>query len=180
MKIGITGSHGVGKTVLVRAVEEQCKLPIIPEIARLAHNEGFTILTDNSVPDIRAELAMIGYQIIEEQKAENFIADRILLDYYVYTKRFVDIPFSFQRALKNFVLEYCATHYDYIFYVPIEFPLKSDNLRSTDVETQTLIDNEIKSFLEILRLDYEKDYYEVTGSVNARLSKIVGVIKPWE
>ena len=177
MKVGITGSHGVGKTLLARTVADKIKVPIIPEIARLAYDEGFTILTEDSFPDLRAELAMVGYQIVEEQKVEgDFIADRILLDYYVYTKQFVNIPFSFQRTFKDFVLEYCAINYDFIFYVPIEFPLKGDNLRATDIESQKIIDAEIQSFLDILRLDFNTITYNVSGDLNHRVNQILGVI----
>lgn len=177
MKIGITGTHGVGKSTLARSVATRLGISLIPESARRVREEGFTVLTEDTETTLEAELAMFGYQIVEEQKVSNFVSDRMLLDYVVYVKSLLPrFPNSMLKSMEDFTLDYVNYQYDYIFYVPIEFILPKDDFRAINIEEQKLIDSEILKELEKLRKDYKKEYYIIEGNREERTNKILRVV----
>ena len=75
------------------------------------------------------------------------------------------------ELLKKHILAWGKT-YDVIFYIPIEFALVNDGVRSTDEEYRLKIDRYI---LDILR-DNNVKYYTITGNIPDRLSKIKQII----
>jgi nicotinamide riboside kinase len=62
--------------------------------------------------------------------------------------------------------------YDVVFYLPIEFPLIDDGLRSTNIEFQKAIDT---SYIKYLK-DNGIEYFILTGSVGDRLDQALDVI----
>ena len=179
MKIGITGSHGVGKTTLAKVASTRLRLPLIPEIVRKVTEEGFAVLTEDSETNVNSQLAMFGYQMVEEQRLDSFISDRILLDYYIYTRELVEqsLPYVFLESMKQLTYDYCAYEYDFIFYIPIEFSLDGDGFRAVDIEQQKKMDDRISLALGEISKDYGTKIFTVEGSVEDRLEGILNKIK---
>jgi len=182
LRIGITGSHGTGKTTLSKELSKVLGLPQLPEVSRGLKEEGFEILTEGSEPNTRSQFAIIGMQLYTEQKLDNFVSDRTLIDCYAYTRYFTDLDWGSYKnysSLHDFVLRYSADFYDYIFYVPIEFTLTTDGLRSANVKIQKDIDDIIFLSLSFLsnEIRYGKEYYTLTGSVEERLAYAIEIIK---
>ena len=62
--------------------------------------------------------------------------------------------------------------YDYVFYLPIEFTIEDDGIRSTNIEFQKKVD---ERYLELIR-DWSIDHTILTGSVEDRLSQAMAKI----
>lgn len=65
------------------------------------------------------------------------------------------------------------TNYDFVFYLPIEFPIEDDGIRSTDPEFQRKIDERYKNVLN----EWDIKHEVISGSIEDRLQKILEKIK---
>jgi nicotinamide riboside kinase len=164
MKLAGVGSMGVGKTTLVNEVAKVMEWTILPELAREMMNAGYKL--DKGV-DVATEYVMIEKQIELEQYSRPWIADRCLIDIWAYCK----VLFPDEAPLLNTIVQKLKeTEYDIIVYIPPEFPIEDDGIRSTDTQFQTNIDNAIKEIL------CSFEHYTVTGSVEKRTKTVVDII----
>lgn len=166
MKIAIVWAHGVWKTTLSKELWNKLDIHLIEDIVPMAHNLGFTINEDTP---IETQFWLTAKQMELERSYENFIADKCLIDYYVYGKVLID-----DKDLINSIEKISERNskYDYIFYIPIEFDLVDDWLRPMDPEFQKKIDQEYKKFIDEKWLEYTT----ITGSVEERIEKIMNII----
>ena len=167
MKIAIVGSHGVGKSTLSKNLAKILNLPIIPDIVVEAYHKGFTI---NENTPLETQFWLFAKQLeLERNFADHWIADKCLIDYSVYG----DVLLSDQRA-KELLSEMIQrnSQYDFVFYLPIEFPIEDDGIRSTDPQFQASVDSR---FLEVLNA-WGIKYYTVNGTVKQRLKRILEII----
>ncbi len=169
MKIAIVGSHGVGKTSLANALSAKLGYPILPDIVREeAIKKGFPI-SEATPPE--TQIWLVARQLeLERTSGKNWIADKNLWDYYIYgrvilkEKKVVDvIKYLVERNAK----------YDRVFYLPIEFPLEDDGVRSTDPVFQKAIDKSFKEYLDSTKVKY----YRLTGSVEDRVKEALKYLK---
>jgi len=169
MRLTICGAHGVGKTTLAKALSERLGLPLIPEVARDLQAEGFPILSETDLPTLETQFAIFGKMLYLEQlyaRRGGFVSDRSLLDNVAYF-RLVESADWVWDPLVSFAREYAKHSYDLIVYVPIEFDLKGDGVRSTDREIQRFIDGVIRVLLLGI------PHLVVSGSVEERVSKVL-------
>lgn len=166
MKIIIAGAHGVGKTTLAHKLKEQLGLPLLPDVAVEAFEKGFAI-SENTPPEV--QFWMFARQLELEKMADRFIGDKCLIDYSVYA----DIIFEDDRV-KSLLAEMIKNNikYDYIFYLPVEFPIEDNGIRSLDPEFQKAVD---RRYLEILK-DWGLPFVFLPGSIDDRLQKALSVI----
>lgn len=184
MKIAFTGSHGVGKTTLLREI-----------VPLLKTSENFTEL--GYFPDTKEWGPYFNYKVFDgvgrrvhskyilwsdKQKQRyfnywyawrhyvhhNFVGSRSIFDTFAYSRLLVGL--EYHRDLFNWAR--CHINYDYIFYVPIEFPLERDGVRYDDKGFQILHDRETK-----LILDYHHiPYHVIRGSTPQRLAQLRGIL----
>lgn len=176
MKIGIVGSHGVGKTSLLRSLCESLKrdpssnyCPFTPlsEVARnVANSWG---LTPSTIPDEYRK----HYQwevFIEQLEAEKcggdyFISDRTVYDNLAYWNslfwknasrgsRALWFDGDILQAIKDEEEYYrykrlalSSARYDILFSVKKAWELEDDGERHTDVKMQELIEKELDEIL---------------------------------
>ncbi|MFW6046458.1 MAG: AAA family ATPase [Candidatus Woesearchaeota archaeon] len=161
MKIGVSGSHGTGKSFTVYELANRYKLEyptkevtVITEVARdcpLPINQGTTI---------KAQEWMISNQIQREINAENncdiIITDRTLADYLAYTRSKYE---HLYHKLLPF-LKYYISSYDVIFYKTLENNnqyLINDGVRDVDEEFQKNIDTSLQDIYNLLKTNL-KDF----------------------
>ncbi|MDD2565487.1 MAG: ATP-binding protein [Candidatus Gracilibacteria bacterium] len=168
MKIAIVGAHGVGKTTLSTILAEELGLAVIKDIVPEAYHLGFTI---NEETPIETQIWLTAKQIELERNIVNFVADKCLIDYYIYGDVLLDDT-DVKKVLKKLIDRNAS--YDYILYIPIEFPLVDDGLRSMNPDFQRLIDARYHEYLE----DSGLEYHIIKGSIEDRLKTIRKIITP--
>lgn len=160
MKIAIVGSHGVGKTTLSSKLSKILNLPIIPDVAVEAYKKGFAI-SENTPPEVQFWM-FAKHLEYEKNLGENWIADKCLIDYSVYA----DVIFTDTRVT-SLLSEMVSKNicYDLVFYLPIEFPIEDDGVRSLDPIFQKNVDDRYKRVLS----QWNIPYISLTGSVEDRI-----------
>lgn len=149
MKIVIAGSHGTGKSSLARGLAQKLNANYIYDIVTDEIGpQGFAI--NESTPfEVQLLLVMRQWQL-EKITPENWIADKCLFDYLVYMRN--DFDEDIKSSIRK-VIE-ANTKYDFIFYLPIEFPMELNEWRSPDLEFQKAIDRKYRKLLDDLGVKY--------------------------
>lgn len=157
MKICIIGSHSTGKTTLCELLSK--KYPnhfIIPEIARVFGVEKI-------IPkSIKLQIDMMMVQINIEKYHKNFISDRSVLDFGVYSE---------DSGLIKYCKGYTNQSYDYIFYLPVTFLPVDDGFRNIDREYQIHIADLFEQHLP------EKTIILSQKPISDRIVEITNIIK---
>jgi nicotinamide riboside kinase len=174
LRIAIVGSFSTGKTTLAELLARRLDLPLLPEAAREVVALGFKLDKD-ATPETETLIFLKQYN--NELSTERFVGDRSLIDVMAYAGWVLDN----QAHTKEMALwEECVqlaerrlrTAYSHVFYLPIEFPIVLDGLRPDDPDFQREIDLRILGLLDAHGIVYET----VTGSVEERMAKILGMI----
>lgn len=164
MKIAIVGAMGVGKTTLANDLSDVLDIKILPEIARKMIEEGYKLDKDVT-PAI--ELEILKRQVALEETEEYFIADRGVIDVMAYSSVLFHDDMFLLNKINN---QLCVTKYDIVFYIPIEFPLEGDGIRSEDIKFQKRIDQEIRFTIEAF------NWHKIKGDRDQRIKKAVKII----
>lgn len=173
--IVLTGAHGTGKTTITSNLR-----PLIGDSWFITESSTRRsgIKTDMSATD-SDQLALLEsikqYEIDNQLFDRKCFLDRSMIDFYAYT-RFLHITGQVSDQTESIIrleFEKRLPLYEKIFYLPIEFGIKSDGVRPGSVDYQYQIDLEIKSIIE----EYGLLVIELTGSVDERVDKIVNELE---
>lgn len=162
MKIGITGSHGVGKTTLVDALIQEGVFN--PEI--VFGSVGRRVPQHWSAK--RKQRYFNYWYVYKHYTTKEFVAPRTIYDTWAYSKLTIHPDYHF------WLMNWAVRHvwYDVVFYVPIEFPLENDGVRPLDPEYHQAHDRQLR-----LILDYHGvPYHTIRGNLYRRVEAVKEVL----
>lgn len=176
MRIGFTGSVSVGKTTLVKLLQELPEFKdytFSTERSKYLRDLGIPLNTDSTIKGQIIFLAERSSELIQE----NIITDRTVIDVMAFTNLSKSIPHyicnEFEQLASKLIKEY-----DYIFYIsPDGVELEDNGVRTVDPKYRMDIDIEIKKIIS----NYKNKiniYHEISGTNDERIKKIKEVIFP--
>jgi nicotinamide riboside kinase len=174
MRIGFCGSVSVGKTTLVKALQN------LPEF------EGYTFSTERSkylrdlgIP-LNTDSTIKGQMVFLAERAselfqDNIITDRTIIDVMAFTKLAKSIPYYIADEY-NTLASRLIREYDYIFYIsPKGVKIEDNGVRTIDPEYRMKIDKEIQAIIYQNHSKIKK-YHELSGTTEERIEKIKQVL----
>jgi len=184
MKIGITGTHGVGKTSLAHSLVGKLKEKGIHAIVTSEHERQCPLPTGTEERNsIEASMWILGKQFIEEIELEFkypvVICDRTMICDYAYllwnlkkNPKMKDNPRV--KAVSEMVDKMVKT-YDYLFRIPIinQTTLMKDGFRSTTTTWQKEIDEIIDKIIKEKNL---KTYIIPLDTNERRVKAVLDII----
>ena len=177
LKIGITGTHSVGKTTLLNALRSENVFKdfvICDEVTRWVKT--FNIDINEKGTDLSQNLIMLKH-IHNIFMFDNILTDRISLDGYVYSKYLYNnnkITSDCMHIVRNIHDKIIKTNsYDYIFFLHPDFDIVKDGVRSENLQFRIDIHN---IFLETIKEQHIKVHH-ITGSVRERVNRVLEVVK---
>ena len=187
MTIQFVGAQGTGKTTLLnQLVEESIKLDSginIKTITNVVRN-----LVESEGIKINKKGSSTSQNIIFEKYFDIFtsldgyidwVSDRSLIDVVAYTKYLYDHKKASKKCYEA-QIKWLKLWYErdpkikntIFVYFPIEFEVVDDGVRSVDEKYRQEVDNNIKSILEELGINY----YVMEGTREERLETIKNII----
>lgn len=162
MRVVFAGAHGVGKSTLMDLL-----INWAPELQQYPRFDSFGRKLKKKY-GLRATQRKFNYfYTYKHYITKDFISARTIYDTWAYSRVFVGPWFNYR--LFSWAIRY--VYYDYVFYVPIEFPLEEDGIRP-DTATQYLMDRELHLILDF----YHIPYHTLTGTIQERMEKIGGIL----
>jgi GTPase SAR1 family protein len=170
MKIGFTGTVSVGKTTLVKALQE------LPEFKNYTFaTERSKYLRDLGIP-LNTDSTLKGQTVFLSERcseliAKNVITDRTIIDVISFTLNANSIEQPSKLAFEHYASRFIE-EYDWIFYVsPAGVNIEDNNVRTTDAAYRSQIDQTIKHLCSC-HLDKIKNFGIISGSTEDRLKQI--------
>jgi len=163
MKIVFCGTHGTGKSTLLYEVLTLTHPHGLGK-ARIFNGIGRRIHAQKKWTEKNKQRYFDYWYVWNHYWNKNFIGSRSIYDTWAYAR--LGIGLDFNRRLFNWAIRHI--NYDFVFYVPIEFPLEKDGIRYEDTEFQILHDRETKMILDY----YYIPYHTITGSIYQRISQV--------
>lgn len=177
MRIGITGAQSVGKTTLLNALRsEKCfqSYTVCDEVTREIRNMGFDI---NEAGSDVTQLLIMQKHIVNLYMNECMLTDRTSLDGLVYTT-YLHLHGKVSKDTLNKakqIYDKTIKDYDFLFYIPPEFDIVPDGVRSPDVVFRDEIVELFKGFLS----EIDQDVIYVKGSVRQRVNIVLDSVDGW-
>lgn len=175
MRIGIAGAQSVGKTTLLNALRSEPEFKgyeICNEVTRRVSSYGLPINEEGN--DITQRLIMQEH-IVNVFMYDNMITDRTVLDGFVYSSYLL----TGQKINVNTYLyadrifERVINYYDLLFYIPPEFDIKDDGVRSTDIKFR----DDIANLFEYIINERMVPTIHLQGTVRERVGQVLKFVK---
>ncbi len=174
MRIGFCGSVSVGKTTLVKALQqlpEFTNYTFATERSKYLRDLGIPLNTDSTIKGQIVFLAERASELINT----HVITDRTVIDVMAFTNLAKSIPHyvgaDFEQLASNLIKEY-----DYIFYIsPVGVELEDNGVRTTDPVYREKIDKEIRKIISTNK-NKIKNFAEISGTTEERIEKIKQVM----
>ena len=172
MKIGLCGTMSVGKTTLVKALQEipQFKdYKFATERSQYLNSLGIPL---NHKTTIEGQTIFLAERVTELMQ-ENIITDRTIIDVMAFTEcathtSYIDAD-AFETYAKRFLYQY-----NYIFYIsPDGLDIEDNGIRETDSKYRNKIDETIQKLLS----KHRPVFYTISGTTEERIEQILKVIK---
>jgi hypothetical protein len=170
MKIGFTGTVSVGKTTLVKSLQELPEFKhynFSTERSKYLRDLGIPLNTDSTLKGQTIFLAERCSELIQT----NVITDRTVIDVMAFTLNAESINTADKHGFEQYASRFIE-EYDWIFYVsPSGVQIEDNSVRTTDAIYRTQIDQTIKH-LYSEHLWRIKNFGIVAGSNEDRIKQI--------
>jgi len=182
-RIGVCGTHSVGKTTLVEALNKVLDYPLITEIAaKFPRAER---------QHLKTQLDIMSAQIAAEIEAQHFLSDRTVIDNLAYTTLCftesirdvggldeIFIRVKEYMAIVGLGTEYLAGRpYDLIIFVDELLPIEDNGSRCLNERYQEWIYNFIKTEVGVVGNNHRIPVLDVRGSTEVRVKLITESLK---
>lgn len=175
----LTGTHSTGKSTLLGKLKE-----LYPNFhfndsstreVTSKEERRLDDISDDSQNRLYKAIEIKELELLQVSKIVPTFMDRSFVDFTAYT-----LAFSKQGKISDTfaaMMQYecekrlLLNQYDIIFYLPIEFDIVDDGIRSVDKELQRLVDTEIKGLLL-----NQTNTVTLSGNVDERLKQISNCI----
>jgi GTPase SAR1 family protein len=188
MRIVFTGSHGVGKTSILKVLKE--KLPDydiqLESLTRKAVGDSskLNLTTPEESEKLIAKVYM-DYFLNNQNK--NFVASRHMVDvfaYSIYLRKvnknisditLIDIDDKIQKIIHKKI-------FDVVCYIPIEFDLTEEETKKVFREGQNNKNyrEDIDTIIKFYLWSYGIKYITITGSVEDRVKQVLEIVNKEE
>jgi len=170
MKIGFTGTVSVGKTTLVKLLQELPEFKhynFSTERSKYLRDLGIPLNTDSTLKGQTVFLAERCSELIHT----NVITDRTVIDVMAFTLNAQSINIADKNGFEQYATRF-IDEYDWIFYVsPSGVGIEDNNVRTTNAEYRKHIDKTIKHLCS-LNLDRIQNFGIIAGSNEDRIKQI--------
>lgn len=174
MRIIFAGAQGTGKSTINKELSNILKLKSIDSMSEKFFKKD-DLKNISAKNFLSAQLKIFAYASNEYLNQDNYISSRGFADSFAYCKHVYEK--GFHIAIMNSIMNLAYENHRILdaiyFYLPIEFPLESKELRSSNLDFQKEIDYNIKYFLDITNTPY----ITVSGSIQERLDIILKILK---
>jgi len=172
MKIGFTGTMSVGKTTLVKALQEIPDLEdyvFTTERSQYLHSLGIPLNHETTIEGQTVFLA----ERVSELMQPNIVTDRTIIDVMAFTHCAKRVSYMDGDAFEEYAARF-VKQYDYIFYVsPKGVEIEDNGVRETDAMYREEIDRTIKQLLD----KHRPIHYTIEGSTEERIKQILNTVK---
>jgi len=166
IKIGMMGAHGTGKTSMAQAMLDGpfSSFSLVPSTARQIKAYGYPI---NREATELSQILVPLLRMVDEAEAftnqhnrmykQGLISDRTLVDSLAYTMYQNLHVWESGDLIENVTLRLAQMHintYNVLLYFPIYWDNVDDGVRDPDEQYRRDIDNNIKTILELLGINY--------------------------
>ena len=173
-RIGFAGSVSVGKTTLVKALQELPEFQgynFSTERSKYLRDLGIPLNTDSTIKGQIVFLAERASELLNE----NIITDRTVIDVMAFTNLSQSIPYYVGDKFESLAVHLIG-EYDYIFYIsPEGVELEDNGVRTTDPQYRINIDKEIQKMISLYKHKM-KSFHSVSGTTEERIQKIKQVL----
>jgi len=174
MKIGLCGTMSVGKTTLVKALQELDYFKdytFRTERSKELMAMGIPLNTDSTLKGQTVFLAERSTELMQE----NIITDRTVIDVMAFAQASKSMDWPDKEAFYAYAIR-LIREYDYIFYVsPEGVEIEDNGVRETNADYREEIDIIIRHILGQQKHRI-KNYHEISGSTEERIAQIINVI----
>jgi deoxyadenosine/deoxycytidine kinase len=176
-KIAFCGSHGTGKSTLLKGVSKNLNIPVLNNTIRMFYKnigiDDFDKLPANIRTQCQLNLLLNQIEREDSEGKNGFITDRSVLDYIGYMAVSSDMGGGV-RGIYEQLIKSRLQNYTHFIYIPVEFEATKEHLRA-DPKSQNIVAEAIERYIQKW---LKKDkYIVVRGSIEERLSQIYKYLK---
>ena len=177
MRIGLVGTHGVGKSTLVTALlKNLITYKTYSENSRRVLKKGCG-LNFKTTKETQLEFLHQYKNMFRRKKPDNLITSRTLIDLYAYTAYFYDEGnYGIDSKLLNRIELYTIKHlnwWDFFVYVSIEFPIIKENEYREGQKSHPIYQQKIDEYIQQFFRMHKVSWVKVSGSIENRVNQVL-------
>lgn len=183
MIVVFTGAHGCGKSSLIEKLQDWDNIVCVNSVTRSTISAKERRIDeienlDNSQYKILSNIIEATNDLIEMNKRDSnkiYLVDRCVFDFVAYTRAFYEqgkLSYQCLHTVEETV-QNIYKNYDLVCYLPIEFAIVDDGVRSLDENLRKYVDNEIYRQIKSTGVKFVR----LSGSYEERIKTLQSYFK---